>query len=300
MMILRLICKPRESAVEFWIIAVLSLYCVQLFIPSLFRVAQPGVGLLRYVGSRDDLPPLGTVGGRSERAVRNLAESLPFFLTAAILTIALNREDDLALLGAQIFFWARVAYLGLYLAAVPWFRSIMWSVAFGGIVLMAWPPGGVVRSTIMSYVRVTRNTHASPETCWSLMADFANIDLFNPHLDKSFLFEGSPAHGLGTERQCDLKGGKGYLRERVIGWQQGRSYTVEVFDSTLPVDGTTTTLGLVPRDAGASLFMETSYNPRWGIVGFVLDAVVLRRVFAANLAGVIAGLAEKAEAIEAR
>lgn len=152
----------------------------------------------------------------------------------------------------------------------------------------------------MSHVRVTRETHASPEACWSLMADFANIDVFNPHLDKSALIEGSPACGLGTERQCDLKGGRGYLKERVIDWQEGRSYTVDIFDSTLPVDGTTTTLGLVPRETGTCLVMETSYRPRWGVAGLVLDVVVLRMVFASNLAGVIAGLAEKAEAIEAR
>lgn len=124
---------------EFWIVAVLSLYLLQLFIPSLFRLVRPGIGLHRYVGSRDDLPPLGTIGGRSERAVRNLAESLPFFLAAAILTIALNRESDAGLLGAQIFFWARIAYLGLYLAAVPWIRSVTWTVAFSGVVVMAWP-----------------------------------------------------------------------------------------------------------------------------------------------------------------
>ena len=124
---------------QFWIVATLSLYVAQLSIPSLFRIAHPGVGVHRYVGSRDDLPPLGMLGGRSERAVRNFLESLPFFLTAAILTIALNRESDLGLVGAQIFFWARLAYLGLYLAAVPWLRSIAWSVSFAGIIILAWP-----------------------------------------------------------------------------------------------------------------------------------------------------------------
>jgi uncharacterized MAPEG superfamily protein len=131
-----------ETAVLFWIVAVLSLYLIQLFIPSLFRLVQPGVGIPGYVGSRDNLPPLDGVGGRSERAVRNLAESLPFFLTAAILTIVLGRGTDLGLLGAQVFFWGRLAYLGLYLAAVPWVRSIVWTVAFAGIVMIAWSLSG--------------------------------------------------------------------------------------------------------------------------------------------------------------
>ena len=94
----------------------------------------------------------------------------------------------------------------------------------------------------MSLVRVVHRTPARPEICWSLMADFDNIDFFNPHIERSAHLEGSPAPGIGTERQCDLRGGRGYLRERVIAWTEGRSYTVDIFDSTLPVDGITTTL----------------------------------------------------------
>jgi hypothetical protein len=142
------------------------------------------------------------------------------------------------------------------------------------------------------------DTPARPATCWSLMADFANIDAFNPHLEKSALIGGSAPCGLGTERQCDLKGGKGFLRERVIAWHEGQSYTVDIFDSTLPVDDTKTTLGLEALDNGTRLIMETQYRPRWGLAGRVLDLALLRPAFASSLCGVIAGLARKAEAIE--
>lgn len=152
----------------------------------------------------------------------------------------------------------------------------------------------------MSHVRVTYETTASPATCWALMADFAHIDAFNPHLERSAILEGSPAVcGLGTARQCDLKDGRGYLRERVVDWQEGRSYTVDIIESTLPVDGTQTTLGLEPLGDGTRLFVETRYQPRWGIAGSVLDVLLLRPTFASNLGGVIAGLAAMAEAREA-
>jgi uncharacterized MAPEG superfamily protein len=144
MMIVAPTSNLRVRAMLLWIVLVLALYLAQLFIPSLFRIAQPDIGLVRYVGSRDDLPSLSPFGGRSERAARNFAESLPFFLTAAVLTIVLDRETTLSLVGAQLFFWARLVYLGLYLAAVPWLRSIMWTIAFAGIVMMAWPFFGPV------------------------------------------------------------------------------------------------------------------------------------------------------------
>ena len=146
----------------------------------------------------------------------------------------------------------------------------------------------------MTIVRVEHETDASPEACWALMADFANIDFFNPHLSASHLLEGSPSCGLGTERQCDLKDGRGYFRERVIDWQEGRSYTVDIYAGTLPVDGTVTTLGLTPKANGRTLlYMETSYRPRYGVIGIVADRLVIRNTFRKMLMGVIEGLARK-------
>lgn len=148
----------------------------------------------------------------------------------------------------------------------------------------------------MASVEVTHRTSASPQVCWDLMADFANIDFFNPHLDRSHLLPGSPSRGIGTLRQCDLKGGRGHFRERVVAWNEGESYTVDIYEGTLPVDGTVTTLGLTPEGAGARLYMRTTYQPRHGLLGQVMDRLVLRRMFGSMLRGVLVGLAEKAEA----
>ena len=38
--------------------------------------------------------------------------------------------------GAQLYFWARVAYLGLYAAGVFLVRSLVWNVAALGIALL--------------------------------------------------------------------------------------------------------------------------------------------------------------------
>jgi uncharacterized MAPEG superfamily protein len=126
----------------FWIAAVLVLYLVQVYIPSPFRIAQVGLG--GYAGSRDNLPPLPPYGARAERAARNMAESLPFFLAAAILTLVFKVEQPLGIAGAQVFFFGRLAYLVLYILAVPYVRSLVWTLAFAGIVMMALPLLGVV------------------------------------------------------------------------------------------------------------------------------------------------------------
>ena len=64
----------------------------------------------------------------------------------------------------------------------------------------------------------------------------------------------------------------------------------------MPVDDMHTTLGLEPRaDGGTDLYMETTYRPRYGVLGAIADRMMMRRMFRAMLLKVLMGLAEKAE-----
>ncbi|GLQ19038.1 MAPEG family protein [Maritalea porphyrae] len=121
----------------FWIFAALVVYYIHLFLPSMIRIPQ--IGISRYVGSRDDLPALPAIGQRAERAHNNLRENMIPFVALALLSLALGEVSATAILGAQLFVLARIVYLLCYLFAVPWLRSIVWSIGFVGLVLMAWP-----------------------------------------------------------------------------------------------------------------------------------------------------------------
>ena len=90
-----------------------------------------------------DVAPLTGVAGRLERALRNFLETFPVFAAAVLLVHALGRESALSGSGAVLYFSARVVYLPLYAAGVPVIRSLIWNVAFGGIILLllaaVWP-----------------------------------------------------------------------------------------------------------------------------------------------------------------
>ena len=151
----------------------------------------------------------------------------------------------------------------------------------------------------MAHLRVTHSTTASPAACWALMSNFVNIDFFNPNLKSSHLLAGSPEHGVGMTRQCDLIDGKNYIREKVIDWQEGRSYTVDIYDGTMPVRKSKTTLGLSPRaDGGTDLYMDFTYTPKYGPLGAVMNVLAMRSMFRALLKKVLTGLSEKAIASE--
>lgn len=87
-------------------------------------------------GPRDgEAPPLRGVAGRLERALRNFSETFPLFAAVVLAAQVSGTHDALTGLGAQLYFWARVAYVPLYAAGVPVVRSLVWNVATIGILL---------------------------------------------------------------------------------------------------------------------------------------------------------------------
>jgi uncharacterized MAPEG superfamily protein len=89
------------------------------------------------VGNRDgEAPPLSVHAGRAQRASQNFLETFPFFAAALVCAIAVGRQGYLVVLGAQLYFWARLVYLPIYVLGIPVARSIAWVVATAGIVLI--------------------------------------------------------------------------------------------------------------------------------------------------------------------
>lgn len=94
-------------------------------------------GLKWNIGNRDgEFPPVPVHAARAERASRNFLETFPFFAAALVCAIATARNGHLAVLGAQLYFWARLAYLPIYVLGIPVLRSVVWVVSLVGILLL--------------------------------------------------------------------------------------------------------------------------------------------------------------------
>lgn len=88
-------------------------------------------------GARDEiLPPLTGLAGRLDRALRNFLETFPLFAAAVLIAHVANRHGSLTVWGAQLYFWGRVVYLPLYALGIPFVRTLAWTVATLGIVLI--------------------------------------------------------------------------------------------------------------------------------------------------------------------
>ena len=74
------------------------------------------------LGNRDNLKEATPMGGRAERAAKNSIEAAVFFVPLALIANAAGLDTEV-MLGAQIAFWARIAYVPIYIAGIKYLRS---------------------------------------------------------------------------------------------------------------------------------------------------------------------------------
>lgn len=119
------------------IFLVLLLLLVQTGLPGRYLAQQ--VGNDAQMGPRDDLPEPSRELARSRRALANLQETLPIFLTLAVLSVVLGEQGWLSILGGAIYFLARVVHVYCYMRALAPWRSIAYLVSLVGNVILAIP-----------------------------------------------------------------------------------------------------------------------------------------------------------------
>ena len=111
-----------------------ALALLQMFVAVLGAMLQ--VGLPPLAGNREGLGEVTGWAGRARRAHLNMLESLVIFAIVVLVAHVSGRANEMTALGAQIFFWARVAYAIVYVAGIPWVRTLIWSVSIVGIALI--------------------------------------------------------------------------------------------------------------------------------------------------------------------
>lgn len=94
------------------------------------------VGLPMLAGNRERMPEITGWAARAQRAHRNMLENLPLFIALVFVGAAMQKSNEMTVLGAQLFFWGRFAYALLYTGGIAWLRTGAWFVSVVGMVLM--------------------------------------------------------------------------------------------------------------------------------------------------------------------
>jgi uncharacterized MAPEG superfamily protein len=108
---------------------------VQLAIATTLAVKDRG---LPYDLSPRDLPPppVSVFTARFQRIFRNFRETFVYFAISVLVVTALAKNSPTSALGAQLYFWARVAYVPVYAAGLPVVRTLIWAASIAGLIMV--------------------------------------------------------------------------------------------------------------------------------------------------------------------
>ncbi|HYM86962.1 MAG TPA: MAPEG family protein [Pseudoxanthomonas sp.] len=96
-------------------------------------------GLKWNASARDgEARPLTGVAARVDRALKNFLETFPFFAAVVLAVVLTQRANADTALGAQVYFWARLAYVPIYAAGIPYLRTLAWAVSIWGLLQLLW------------------------------------------------------------------------------------------------------------------------------------------------------------------
>ncbi|MFT5457943.1 MAG: hypothetical protein ACI9K2_004446 [Myxococcota bacterium] len=150
----------------------------------------------------------------------------------------------------------------------------------------------------MSKITIAHTYAQSPSTVFAALNDFAGIYRFHPLLESSPLVDGTPETGAGSERVCHLHDGN-TLHERLTGAELDSWLTVEIVDTSMPMASGGGRYDLAPtRTGGTELTMTMDFTLKMGLLGRVLDTLVVGRKLRANLELVLASLEQHLESGE--
>lgn len=105
-----------------------------------------------YANTAQDTPssvPDSPLLGRLTRALRNLHETLPFFLGVVIILALMDHSTATTRIAALVFAGARIVYLPLYAIGIPYLRGLVWMVSFVALITLVVSAIGAVDWSVL-------------------------------------------------------------------------------------------------------------------------------------------------------
>ena len=93
----------------------------------------------------------------------------------------------------------------------------------------------------------------------------------------------------GLSRHCDLKP-KGWVKERVIAWELHEAITMELYESQWPLEFMRWRTVIAPDGAGTRVSQQMEYQVKFGLLGALMDKLVMRRKLNQTLSEVFVSL----------
>lgn len=131
---------------------------------------------------------------------------------------------------------------------------------------------------------------------WEALRDIPGIQTWNPGVPSSHSTS-ETTEGMGATRHCDFTMPGSSVEERVVEWDDGHSYTIEIYDGTKlpPFKTARATLSIDEVDGRTVTHARMEYDLKMGVLGRLMNVMMVRSQFGKSFSGLLAGLKHHVE-----
>lgn len=141
----------------------------------------------------------------------------------------------------------------------------------------------------MFQISRTTTVHAPIDRVWQMLADVGTISAWHPGVESSPVLS-THRTGLGAKRRVELYDGSSSVEE-VTSLEEGRSLTVTMSEHTMPLSHGAATFAVeADGDGRTTVTMSMDYEMKYGPLGWLMNAAMLRPILGKLFAKVLAGL----------
>lgn len=137
------------------------------------------------------------------------------------------------------------------------------------------------------YNRITVN--ASADELWKVLADPEELEKYDPTVKSATLISAQRT-GPGAARKVIMRDGKNWFEEKITEYEPGRSLCYQLTDCSFPIKGLRHSYRFKPTPSGTEVEQVMEYTVKFGLLGQLLDRMMIRKQTSAGIRKFFAGL----------
>ena len=136
--------------------------------------------------------------------------------------------------------------------------------------------------------------NAPIEKIWEALSSIENLDKFDPTVKKSTAIS-SEKNGLGAKRKVDMLDGKNWFEEKVTVFKTNEALTYQLTDCSFPINGLKHSYSFEKSVSQTKVKQVMEYSVKFGLLGKLLDSLMIRKQTSSGIKKFFNGLKEYAE-----
>jgi ligand-binding SRPBCC domain-containing protein len=146
----------------------------------------------------------------------------------------------------------------------------------------------------MATIKNEITINAPIEKIWSLLTDLEMLDKYDPTVKKATLIS-TEKTGIGAKRKVNMLDGKNWFDEKITVFNPNEDLTYQLTDCTFPMKNLKHSYSFEKIGNQTKVKQVMEYTVKFGLIGKLLDGLMIRKQSDAGIKKFFAGLKNFAE-----